>query len=438
MAADAVLKDLLLVTKDGEWGKAEPDSDLVEMATIRGTDFDSVRVGDSNGVPTRYIPKRIADRKRLQPRDILIETAGGSKDKPTGRTVLLKNSIFEAEARPITCASFSRFLRVDESLAHPEFVYWYLQYLYTSGQMDAHQVQHTGIARFQYTRFAETTTIPLPPTSEQRAIAHILGTLDDKIELNRRTNETLEEMVRAIFKSWFVDFDPVRAKAEGRDPSLPKHIADLFPDRLEVSDLGEIPVGWPLTLLSEVLTAKNDRVGESSVPEYSSTNEGLQLRSERFKKQLSASTSKNKLVRRGDLVFGLSRRVLNFGLMRDDIGCVSPAYKVFAINKSMVVPDLLERIMRLRSTYFYGSISASSREGQSVSTEGLGLLNFVRPDPKAQEIFYLFTEPIRAWVKNLQSETRTLTAVRDALLPWLVSGELRAPEVNRFIDEVMP
>ena len=64
---------------------------------------------------------------------------------------------------------------------------------------------------------------------EQRAIAHILGTLDDKIELNRRMNETLEAMARAIFKSWFVDFDPVRAKAEGRDPGLPKHIADLFP-----------------------------------------------------------------------------------------------------------------------------------------------------------------------------------------------------------------
>ena len=70
----------------------------------------------------------------------------------------------------------------------------------------------------------------MPPVAEQRAIAHILGTLDDKIELNRRMNETLEAMARALFKSWFVDFDPVRAKAEGRDPGLPKPLADLFPD----------------------------------------------------------------------------------------------------------------------------------------------------------------------------------------------------------------
>lgn len=86
--------------------------------------------------------------------------------------------------------------------------------------------------------------IVLPPAPEQRAIAHILGTLDDKIELNRRTSETLEAMARALFKSWFVDFDPVRAKAEGRDPGLPKPLADLFPARLVDSELGEIPEGW--------------------------------------------------------------------------------------------------------------------------------------------------------------------------------------------------
>ena len=86
--------------------------------------------------------------------------------------------------------------------------------------------------------------VSLPPLPEQRAIAHILGTLDDKIELNRRMNQTLEEMARALFKSWFVDFDPVRAKMEGRDPGLPQHLADLFPDRLVDSELGEIPEGW--------------------------------------------------------------------------------------------------------------------------------------------------------------------------------------------------
>src|SRR3972149_3956571 len=90
--------------------------------------------------------------------------------------------------------------------------------------------------------------IPLPPLPEQKAIASILGALDDKIEMNRQMNETLEAMARATFKPWFVDFDPVCAKAEGRDPGLPKEIADLFPSRFEDSELGEIPKGWRVAL----------------------------------------------------------------------------------------------------------------------------------------------------------------------------------------------
>ena len=90
------------------------------------------------------------------------------------------------------------------------------------------------------------------PLKEQRAIAHILSTLDDKIELIRRMNETLEAMARALFKSWFVDFDPVRAKAEGRDSNLPKPLADLFPGRLIDSEPGEMPEGWRMGSIYDI------------------------------------------------------------------------------------------------------------------------------------------------------------------------------------------
>ena len=121
--------------------------------------------------------------------------------------------------------------------------------------------------RNAFLRFASGTThqtiyfpevkafyICLPTLPEQRAIAHVLGTLDDKIELNRRMNETLEAMARALFKSWFVDFDPVRAKMEGRDPGLPQPLTDLFPDRLVDSEIGEIPEGWVPRPLGESFT----------------------------------------------------------------------------------------------------------------------------------------------------------------------------------------
>ena len=92
----------------------------------------------------------------------------------------------------------------------------------------------------------------LPPLEEQRRISHILGTLDDKIELDRRMNETLEAMARALFKSWFVDFDPVRAKAEGRPTGLPSEIDELFPDSFQSSELGDIPAGWQVRRLGDV------------------------------------------------------------------------------------------------------------------------------------------------------------------------------------------
>ena len=104
---------------------------------------------------------------------------------------------------------------------------------------------------------ARTMLMQLPPLPEQRAIAHILGTLDDKIELNRRMNETLEAMARALFKSWFVDFDPVRAKAQGRDPGPPPALAALFPDSFEDSELGEIPKGWEVRSLDAIANFLN-------------------------------------------------------------------------------------------------------------------------------------------------------------------------------------
>jgi type I restriction enzyme S subunit len=108
----------------------------------------------------------------------------------------------------------------------------------------------------------------LPGVEEQAAIGFILRSLDDKVELNRRMNETLEAMARAIFKSWFVAFDPVRAKAEGRDPGLPDEVAALFPDSFEDSELGGIPKGWRIVSLSEVLSLIGGGTPETKVKEY--------------------------------------------------------------------------------------------------------------------------------------------------------------------------
>src|SRR3990170_6476878 len=115
--------------------------------------------------------------------------------------------------------------------------------------------------------------IDLPPIPEQRRIAHILGTLDDKIELNRRMNATLEAIARALFKSWFVDFDPVRAKLDGRPSGLPAEIDVLFPDSFEDSELGKIPKGWEVEGLGQSFEIT---MGQSP-PGNTYNNEGIGL-----------------------------------------------------------------------------------------------------------------------------------------------------------------
>src|SRR5665647_3299372 len=142
-------------------------------------------------------------------------------------------------------------IRTDKTRLHGRYLYYALQVdpIRADLMSRATGTTVTGVRQSELRKVG----IPLPPLPEQRRIAHILGTLDDKIELNRRMNETLEEMARALFKSWFVDFDPVRAKAEGRDTGLPPHLADLFPDRLVDSELGEIPEGWEVRPLGDLL-----------------------------------------------------------------------------------------------------------------------------------------------------------------------------------------
>jgi type I restriction enzyme S subunit len=141
-------------------------------------------------------------------------------------------------------------LSVDRDLADPLYVYYYFSTDEQREYMRQHAIQ-TGIPHTNL-GILRNTPVLLPPLPEQRAIAQILGTLDDKIELNRRMNETLESIARALFRSWFVDFEPVRAKSEGRAAGLPTHLADLFPDSFENSELGEIPAGWSVRYVHSI------------------------------------------------------------------------------------------------------------------------------------------------------------------------------------------
>ena len=268
----------------------------------------------------------------------------------------------------------------------------------------------------------------VPEPAEQRAIAHILGTLDDKIELNRRMSETLEAMARALFKSWFVDFDPVCAKAEGRDPGLPQPLADLFPARLVDSELGEIPEGWEVGKLGDV--AEHPRRGVR--PEQIKA-ETPYIALEHMPKQCIALSDwgtgdgleSNKFeFKRGEILFGKLRPYFH------KVG-VAPVDGVCSTDIVVVVPQsdswFSFTLGHVSSTEFVDCTDAGSTGTRMPRTNWTDMAHYelVLPPESVAEAYTQRVQPAVDLIIAGTHESRTLAALRDTLLPKLISGELR-------------
>jgi len=280
--------------------------------------------------------------------------------------------------------------------------------------------------------------LEVPPPNEQRAIAHILGTLDDKIELNRRMNETLEAMALALFKSWFVDFDPVRAKAERRDPGLPKPLADLFPDSFEDSELGEIPRGWEIGTLGDI--ADHPRRGvrpndmEPAIPYIALEHmprrcialsdwgaaDGLESNKFKFKK--------------GEILFGKLRPYFH------KVG-VAPVDGVCSTDIVVVTPRTEEWfgfvLGHISSDTFVEFTNAGSTGTRMPRTSWSEMARYrvVVPPESVTKAFTLHACPAVDHIIASIHESRTLADLRDTLLPKLISGELRVNVGGPYVEE---
>ena len=248
---------------------------------------------------------------------------------------------------------------------------------------------------------------------EQKRIAAILSSLDDKIEINTRMNKVLEETARALFHRWFVEFEFPNDEGKPYKSSGGRMIA---------SEMGEIPEGWRVMSFHDILTPRVEKSSDPTIPEYSVTNGGIQPRNEKFKKKLSASTSKNKIIRRYDLVFGMSREILNWGLMKEEIGGVSSAYNVFSVGKH-VNPFYLESFISHHPSYFKDIIKPAAREGQGIDKPALFTKHLYIPSPELLEQFYRIEESITRMQEDLENEIDQLVQIRDSLLPKLMSNK---------------
>jgi len=291
--------------------------------------------------------------------------------------------------------------------------------------------------------YVSRLNIAVPPLPEQRAIAHILDTLDDKIESNRRMNETLEAMARALFKSWFIDFDPVRAKMAGRDTGLPKAIADLFPDRLVDSELGEIPEGWDVQKLSDVAEGLRQKENPLKSPDAMYQHFSIP----------AYDDSRSPAVELGERIKSLKSQVppgvvllskLNPSIERVWLVDVRPEDQAVCSTEFLVLaprPEYSRAYLYclVRSSSFRrrleGLVTGTSKSHQRAPANSTLGLTVVRPPKQLVRLFAGVVELLLAQTLQCRQESRTLAALRDTLLPKLVSGELRVPDAERLAEE---
>ena len=275
--------------------------------------------------------------------------------------------------------------------------------------------------------------VSLPPLPEQHAIAGILGALDDKIELNRRMNETLEQMARALFQSWFVDFEPVRAKMAGREPNLPPDLWALFPDRLVDLESGEIPEGWAAKTLGEICkkpqygytaSAQSDPVGPKflRITDINKTP-WIEWGNVPFC-AISDGDLQKFLIRNGDVLIARMADPGHGVMVEEDLDAVFASYLIRFRPANADHGRLLQYWLKSASYWELVQSRGAGTTRISLNAKVLSGFPLVIPSDAVAKRFAQAVHSIRSRIVVNVAETEALAAQRDALLPRLVSGEI--------------
>jgi type I restriction enzyme S subunit len=412
MAGEWAETTLADVSADVAYGYTESASDeKVGPRFLRITDIQN-GVVDWNTVP--YCPISESDHRkyRLHPGDIVVARTGNS----TGENYLYRGNV------DAVYASYLIRFRVNQRAADPAFVWYNMR---TQRWQDFINSSKTGSAQAgANAKVLGLFPLTLPPLAEQRAIAAVLGALDDKIELNRRMNETLEAMARALFQSWFVDFDPVRAKLDGRQPvGMDAETAALFPDSFQDSKLGLIPSGWHVKRCSDMFTfeygktLKNEQRLGGTIPVYGSN--GI------------IGWHNESVVRGPGIVVGRKGCAGVVTWAAEDFYPIDTTFWVMSQDSDVSLHYLFHALLGQNLS----DICADSAvPGLNRNLAYMGVM--LRPSRETVAAFTQVVERFRNLIQSNTEQSRTLATLRDTLLPKLLSGELSVtvPETLEGIE----
>jgi len=327
-----------------------------------------------------------------------------------------------------------------DSSVDTNFLYYYL--ISKIGQNEIHK-NTVGSTQLKLPLYGiKNIKIPSIDEKSQSRIADFLSNLDKKIELNKKQNETLEEIAKTLFKSWFVDFDPVRAKVEGRSTGLSKEISDLFPNSFEESELGEIPKGWKVenignsfeVLLGGTPSRKKEEYWEGDIPWINSgeINNFRILKPSEFISENGFKNSSTKLLPKRSTLIAITGATLGQLSLNEIEVCANQS--VIGIPPSKKFP----------SEYVYLWISStiqkliSSQTGgaqQHINTNNVKEHLILLPPEKCSNFLKDLLTPVFDKILNNLLQIRALSEIRDTLLPRLISGELKISDAESIINK---
>ena len=376
--------------------------EYIDIASVEKGSIKSVEELPLNAAPSRA--KRI-----VRDHDILIATV-----RPN-----LEHYVFIKKAKLNTIAS-TCFAVITAKQVEPRFLYYYLTTKPFTNYLTRIADSHTSAYPSFNPDVIENADLILPPLPEQKAIASILGALDDKIELNRKMNESLEAMARALFKSWFVDFDPI--------PGFPPH------KEWQNSSLGKIPKGWRVGTLGELCEIV---MGQSPPGEtYNESGEGLPFYQGirdfgfRFPSRRIYCTASTRLAQKGDVLLSV----------RAPVGSLNVAGEDCAIGRGVAAL----RIKGQHYGFLYYLMKETQEDWKKFEAEGTVFGSVTKTDVQnfsiiipQTEVILRFNEvvfPMDETIKNNEMQSLTLASIRDTLLPKLLSGEIRVKDAERFVE----
>lgn len=396
------LEDICLQITDGKHGDCEnQENSGYYFVSVKDIDDGVINYSNARQI-TKFDFEDTDKRTKLENEDILITNSG-----TIGKFVFVNSPL----SRKTTFQKSVAIIKPNKNKIIPKFLYYYLisekrRLVEYAGGTTQKNLLLRDIRNFE---------VEIPDESHQKKIIEILNNIDQLISVNKKLNKNLHLQRKELFKHWFIDFSS---------------------SNYELTDttFGLIPKSWNIYGFKEILTKRTEKSNDSSIPMFSVTNTGIHPREEKFNKKLSTTSSKFKLIYKNDLVFGMSREILNWGLMDEEIGGVSSAYNIFKINQDIVNPLYLKGFIENYMFYFKDIIKPASREGQGIDQNVLFIKQIYVPPENIFKEFFQIDIHFNKLIELNNNETGKLISLRDTLLPKLMSGEIDVSEINLAYD----